>query len=220
MTPLFETELLKIVEEYQGALSRSQHHDASDILNISQVAALRTRCTSAIERIAGRQSQYAEQASQAISRDNNDHDYAKLARVVGVADALLHDLRQGFTQSLEELLHGDVFSDFIEMAGHLADSGYKDAAGVIAGSTLEAHLRQLATKFGIEVEHEGRPVKADALNSSLTKKKAYSKLDQKGVTAWLGLRNNAAHGNYTEYDKSQVVLMLNGVRDFISRNPA
>lgn len=48
----------------------------------------------------------------------------------------------------------------------------------------------------------------------------YSLFDQKNVTAWLDLRNNAAHGKYTEYSSEQVNLLIEGIRDFIKRNPA
>ena len=79
---------------------------------------------------------------------------------------------------------------------------------------------QLGAKAGLEVEQNGVPKKADLLNSELTKQQVYSKLDQKNVTAWLGLRNDAAHGNYDAYGKEQVGLLIAGVRDFISRVPA
>jgi hypothetical protein len=45
-----------------------------------------------------------------------------------------------------------------------------------------------------------------------------NKLDQKNVTAWLDLRNKAAHGKYTEYQKDQVELMMQGVTQFMARN--
>ena len=45
----------------------------------------------------------------------------------------------------------------------------------------------------------------------------YTVSEQKQVTAWLDLRNKAAHGKYSEYVKQQVGLMLDGVRDFIFR---
>ena len=47
----------------------------------------------------------------------------------------------------------------------------------------------------------------------------YSKIDLQNVTAWLALRNKAAHGKYTEYTEAQVDLMLRGVSDFIARTP-
>ncbi len=58
------------------------------------------------------------------------------------------------------------------------------------------------------------------MNSELASATVYSKLDQKNVTAWLDLRNKAAHGQYSEYSKEQVALFIQSVRDFITRIPA
>ena len=106
------------------------------------------------------------------------------------------------------------------MAKQLLESGYKDAAAVICGSTLESHLRELCKKFGIATEVNGRPKKADKMNSELAKATAYSALDHKSVTAWLGLRNKAAHGEYGEYDENQVDVLISGVEHFVGRTPA
>lgn len=110
------------------------------------------------------------------------------------------------------------------MADHLLDEGYKDAAAVIAGGTLEAHLRQLCVKTGIPTEVKTasglQPKKADQMNSDLTRTGTLSKLDQKNATAWLDLRNKAAHGRYTDYTNEQVALFTAGLRDFLTRNPS
>ena len=140
-----------------------------------------------------------------------------MANVVGICRALLADIRNGFLQTLEEIIHSDVFADYLEMADHLVGNGYKDAAAVIAGSTLEAHLRNLCAKFGVPTDTGGKPKKADTINADLMKAGAYGKIDLKNVTAWLGLRNDAAHGNYGAYDDKQVSLLISSIRDFISR---
>ena len=155
-----------------------------------------------------------------INNDPRANDWNKLPRLIGVVDSLLRNIKKGYLKSLEEIIHGDVFSDFLEMAEYLNSNGYKDAAAVIAGSTLEAHLKQLCKKHGIATDKAGKPKKADALNSELAAANAYSRLDQKNVTAWLGLRNHAAHGNYGNYAKEQVSLLISGIRDFITRVPA
>jgi len=49
---------------------------------------------------------------------------------------------------------------------------------------------------------------------------AYSKLDLKNVLAWLDLRNRAAHGHYDGYTEGQVALLIQALRDFITRHPA
>ena len=109
------------------------------------------------------------------------------------------------------------------MAEYLLEQNYKDPAAVIAGSVLEEHLRQLCDKNGIEIviKKNGKlkSKKADSLNSDLYRKLSYGILDQKNVTAWLDLRNKAAHGKYDEYTNEQVDLMLRGVSEFICRVP-
>ena len=109
----------------------------------------------------------------------------------------------------------------MEMANYLISENYKDPAAVIAGSVLEEHLRQLCHKNKIEVEHDNKgkkiPKKADGLNSDLARARVYTNLDQKQVTAWLDLRNKAAHGKYNEYSKDQVDLMIQGIINFLTR---
>ena len=211
-------QLTDISEEYAECRSRSKYDDASDVISNTEVRRLKTQALAAIERAAGRSSVYYEEAQSSLRV--NTHDYDHLAFLIGIVDSVKSDIQAGYLRSLEELIHGEIFSDFLEMALHLVDSGYKDAAAVIAGSTLEAHIKQLCSKYGVAIENNGKARKADTLNSELVKSNAYSKLDQKNVTAWLGLRNSAAHGNYSDYDKQQVSLLISSIRDFLTRNPA
>lgn len=217
-TSFFEKQLDGIVMEYEAAKATSQYDDCSDVLKVQEVKALQSRCLSAIDRVVGNRSVYYDSATRILGEKKHDWDH--LAGIVGVTQSLLFDLRSGYLKSLEELIHSDIFADFLEMAEHLTDSGYKDAGAVVAGSTLEAHLRKLAIKNGISVLLGSKPKKADSLNAEIVQAGGYSKLDQKNVTAWLGVRNDAAHGNYAAYDKSQVVLLVSGIRDFVTRNSA
>lgn len=107
------------------------------------------------------------------------------------------------------------------MASELLDKGYDDPAAVIVGSVLEEHLRKLAVANGVSVANEeGRPLKAGAVNASLAAKQVYNKLVEKSVTAWLGLRNSAAHGQYQDYGAEQVEALLRDVRSFMIAHPA
>lgn len=214
----FEAEIEALIQEYDAARKQSQHDDASDVISNVRVKQMQTRCLAAIERAAGRNSVYFEQARAIL--ESRVHSWRHLAGLIGVADSLLHNIRAGYLKTFEELLHGEVFGDFLEMAQYLLDSGYKDAAAVVAGSTLEAHLKQLCKKSGIPVDVAGKPKKAHMINSELAAKRVYPKLDQKSVIAWLDLRNSAAHGDYGAYDKGQVHLLISALRDFITRVPA
>lgn len=214
----FVAQLETIVSEYEAALSQSRYSDASDILSASRVAEMRTRCVAAIQRASGSNSTYHKSAIDAAISGNHEWDH--LAREIGVAKALLYDIENNYLQSFEELLRGEVFGDLLEMASHLLDGGYKDAAAVITGGTLEVHLRKLCDRYGIDASPDGRHIRSDQLNTKLTKAGAYTKLDQKNVTAWLDLRNKAAHGRYSDYTADQVRLFVATVRDFITRCPA
>ena len=140
----------------------------------------------------------------------------------GILSSIKIEIEEGWLNSLRGLVSAEIFVDFIEMAEHLISENYKDAAAVMTGSVLEEHLRQLCVKNGISsTETKNSKLvhkKADTLNAELTKAGIYNMLDQKNVTAWLDLRNKAAHGKYSEYTKEQVELMINAVMDFMSRN--
>ena len=219
MTDSFEHQLTSIIKEYEEGLKASSHDDASDVFSLSEITDLQTRCIAAIERASGSNSIYVRRAIK-ISEEKT-HVYRHVAFQIGVLKALLSDMRNGHLTSIEELIHGDLFSDFLEMSHHLLTKGYKDAAAVLAGSTLESHLRNLCKKHQIKISKpNGRSKGSDLLNADLEKNRVYSKLDQKNVTAWIALRNNAAHGKYSEYTRSQVQLLVSSVQDFITRHPA
>ena len=213
-----EAQLTAIVQEYDTALARSTHDDASDVLALNQVTDLRTRCIAAIVRISGTDSTYHQAAREYAGRKDNEWNHLK--RDVGVTKALLHDVQNGYLNTLQEMIHGDLFSDYLEMADHLLRHKFKDAAAVLAGTTLEIHIKKLCDKHGIAVLRNGKPRRTDQLNAELAKSGVYSKLDQKNVTAWCGLRNDAAHGHYSQYTGDQVRLLVASVRDFITRHPA
>ena len=217
----FIEQLKSVISVADNILKGSKYDDFSDLSEADINLGL-SRLRAVVERASIFASSY--------SRDLNRIDAAGvgggkvLAMYRGVAQSLLDDMEAGYTRSIQEIIHGEVFSDYFEMAEHLLESGYKDAAAVIAGSTLEGHLRNLCRRYGVAVD---RPTatgtaakKADAINAELASAGAYEKLDQKNVTAWLDLRNKAAHGLYADYTKEQVALLISSVRDFVTRLPA
>ena len=138
-------QLSDLSNEYKQLRAKSQYDDASDVISNTEVRRLKTQALSAIERSTGRNSVYYEQAQAVLNK--KEHDYKHLASLIGIVDSANQDIQAGYLKSIEELIHGDVFTDFLEMAEHLVNSSYKDAAAVIAGSTLEAHIKHLCSKF-------------------------------------------------------------------------
>jgi len=214
-------EVLKDYKNHSLAL-KSDLTLSSEAITLAN--SINTRIVAIIARITGTNSEYYKQTNDIITNTSIMYPVSRLERLAGVVSGLSSDLKSGNLRSLSELIHADIFSDYIEMAEYLLNEKYKDPAAVIVGSTLEEHLRKLCIKNGIDIErmsHEKLvPRKADAMNSDLARERIYSKLEQKNITAWLDLRNKAAHGKYDQYHENQVIQMIMGVRDFILRFPA
>jgi hypothetical protein len=206
--------VLAAIDVRQGSRGELYVH-GSDVVR----AQARARLSAAIMRLAPPGSALRIQADEINLTAH--HDGYKAIRLVGVLRALRDEYEAGFLHTVEELVHGDVFADFLEMSDELAAKKYKDAAAVIAGSVLEEHLRKLAQRSNVPVETaDGKPRKADTINAELVKAGTYDKLEQKAVTAWLGLRNEAAHGHYENYGLDQVLALIRDVRSFMIRHRA
>lgn len=122
---------------------------------------------------------------------------------------------------LAALVHADTFAEQLDQAEVLLASGYKDAAAVVAGVALETHLRILARQGGGSGQVASSPKrKADVVNADLVKSGACSTVQQKAVTAWLGVRNTSAHGESSKFSDGEVRQMITGVADFVGRYPA
>ena len=214
---LFIQQLDALISAFRAMQEEAQHDDLWD-LPAPETQSLVSRVVAAIHRISGSASIYSLEVLRVIENSPILHHHTP--KVIGVAKALRDDLEAGYLQSLAEIVHAEVFADFIEMATHLLNNSYKDAAAVIIGSTLESHIRKLAVKNGVPTEANGKPLKAEQLNQDLTKASVYNLLDQKNVTAWLDLRNKAAHGDYTAYTTDQVKLLLSSVQEFMTRHQA
>lgn len=211
-------QLEKLIDTHIQMQRNSAYKDLSDLPKEDRQSLI-TSSISAIHRISGENSTYSKEINKI--QQLNPYLHTHTSEVLGVIKALKYDIENGYIQTLVEIVHSNVFSDFLEMSSHLNENGYKDAAAVIAGTTLENHLKQLSDKNGISLlDDKGRPKKVSSLNVELTKNSVYEKLDNKNVTAWLDLRNKAAHGDYDSYNSDQVKLLISSIQDFITRKKA
>lgn len=183
----------------------------------SKAAGFKSAALSFVERIYGKNHSYYSSINSYISGNKASDVESGLE----VLNSIEQEITGDWLFTLKGFLAAELFDNFLEMAKHLLEQGYKDPSAVIIGSVLEEHLRQLCTANEIDIEYENKgnlvTKKADRLNSDLAKGEVYTKLDQKAVTMWLDLRNKAAHGKYEEYSKDQVENMYSGVVEFMSR---
>ncbi|TDP00307.1 hypothetical protein [Flavobacterium sp. 245] len=213
----------EIITEYNLTKSKAKYLDLSD-LSEELLTRLITKSKSFVVRVVGEKSEYYKDIISALTQKNLGLG-TNLSHVIGSIIALKEDLENDYLKSYSELLHSEIFSDYIEISRHLLENGYKDSSAVIIGSTLESHLRKLCLKHNVEIELDKGNGKisyknSERMNTDLTKEEAYSLANQKQITAWLAIRNNSAHGKYDEYTESEVKLMIMGVENFILSNPA
>lgn len=217
-------DLVKRIDEILGhgeqlLTTRTQFdHNNPWYVSLAEMKGFRSEALSFIDRHFGSKHAYYVEFLQATSGHTENQALSGIA----ILKSIRGEVSGGWLISVKSLVSAEIFSDFLEMAEHLLASDYKDPAAVMIGSVLEEHLRQLCSKYCVDVSRpvNGKlaPKMGDMLNADLSKAGAYNMLDQKSVTAWLDLRNKAAHGKYSEYTKEQVEVMCQGVVNFMARN--
>lgn len=131
--------------------------------------------------------------------------------IVGILEAALDDLNNGFLSSQEFLIASEVFDSLLEQAKHLIEAGYKDPAAVLVRVVLEDTLRRIARSEGLDSTR-----KASVLNDELRSIGHYSQPQWRLVQAWLDVGNAAAHGDFGAYSHDDVVRLIDDVERFIA----
>ena len=134
---------------------------------------------------------------------------------LGIIRAAKDDIEGGYLQKVEMFVSASVFSDFLEMSGHLLENGYKDPAASLVGAVLEDSLRRICVNNNITVKSDDN---ISSLNQKLADKDVYNRLQQREIEVWNKLRDYADHGRFDQYDAGRVKDMLAGVGEFLSNH--
>lgn len=144
----------------------------------------------------------------------------KISYLIGALKSLKMDYENDFLTNINEMIDAELFTDILEQAEYLLSQNYIRASAVVAGVSLESHIRKLAVKNSIPISNDGKYKNADSLNNELYKNNIIDKTYSKSVTSWLGLRNDGAHPESKEIDGKNVKLMIDGIKLFIQKYPA
>ena len=132
---------------------------------------------------------------------------------IGILEAVLEDIDQGFIETVRQLIAVEVFSDFLEQSSYLLESGYKIPAASLTGAVLENGLRSVANRKGVRV---GGRDDLSALNQKLANKGVYNRLVQKKVSVWTDVRNAADHGQFEEVKDDDVRDLIKGAQSLLA----
>jgi hypothetical protein len=201
-------ELITQGEEVAESADRTDRHSRTYVNQI-EFHEWRAASLSFLTRVFGPDHPHTKLHTEKVSFEDIDDTHYGIA----ILRAARQDIEGGHLKSIESLVSADVFSNFLEMASHLLEQGYKDAAAVLGGAVLEDGLRRVARAKGIQVKPSDD---LSALNHKLADAGTYNRLMQKRVQVWAEVRNRAAHGQFDQYDSALVGETLRGIADFLS----
>lgn len=136
--------------------------------------------------------------------------------------AFREDITLGLLRRAEQRIEAAVTVDYLEMAERLFTENGPDthrhlAATVIAGAVFEHGLRALAQRHNLAVTaDDGKPLMLNGLIDVVKKANVVTELDAKSMRAWAGIRNAAAHGQFTEVTEAKAKELISGVTAFLT----
>jgi hypothetical protein len=206
---LEKAEKVKATDKYPAL--QKQGYVSVDALDNAMFLEWKSNVENLIILIAGKDSVYYQNFINMVKYECVDHvNYG-----IGILKALKEDIEQGYLTNIKNLVVTEVFSDFLDMAEHLLENGYKEPAASLIGAVLEDGLRKIAEKNNIIVKRDDN---ISSLNQKLADKGIYNRLVQRQIQVWEAIRNSADHGKFNDYKLDDVKLMLEGVKNFLTEH--
>ena len=181
-----------------------------------QVVGLRTQVLDFLRVTAGPKSAFAQEV-ESLPRTTNQHQAAQLATIM---QSFVDHIERGLSAAISvgRKAQLDVVSDLLGQAQQLLEEKavHPAAPTVLIGATLEEFLREWVDSADLSLG--SRKPSLQNYVTVLAEAGLITKQDVKDLTAWAGLRNHAAHGNWAEVeDSSRIKLMLEGVNLFMRK---
>ena len=178
-----------------------------------------TEATEFLRVYAGQNTVFYESIKDYDPRATGDDKYSDRG-MIEVLNGFLSYVKSGLHDEIssERKAQLDVVSDLLEMAQALLESKDVHAAApaVLVGATLEEFLRTWMEAENLSLGN--RKPGLESYSQVLREANLLTKQDGKDITAWSGIRNHAAHGEWNEVsDKNRVSLMLEGVNLFMRK---
>ena len=194
---------------------------AADPLAVSRVRAQAIAALDFLERYAGTGSRWAVDAHDVFNSRADNRSMESGAQAIGdVLRQWVAMVRSGQTRPrlIESFsIRAASSTDLLEQVRALnADKKVTPAAPImLAGAALEIALRVAVEELGLTVETTRASI--DAYAQALRQADVLTRQDMKDITQMAGLRNDAAHGNHDDLDRTRAGLMEQQVNVFLTR---
>lgn len=198
-----------LIEMGEKVLSSSSHSQDERFVNTGLAQQWRTSSLTFLNASLGSRSIHYREFEERCKSSWRYEAEAGLAILKAAKD----DIEGGYIRKVETLVSAEVFTDFLDMAGHLLGNGYKDPAASLTGAVLEDGLRRICGNHGLAVKSDDN---ISSLNKKLADNEVYNRLHQREIEVWNKLRDYADHGKFDEYSAEDVKKMLEGVSNFLA----
>jgi len=170
-----------------------------------------------LRRLAGDGDLYRA-AREGLETKMRAHEY--LERLARILDQFVAGRTAGLLKAVpfEVSARVEAATDLMEQVEQLLSDRTVHVAApiVLAGAALEELLRSMWHQIALPALN-GRPG-INSYATALKEAKVLDKQDVKDVTAWAGLRNDAAHGDFAALDLPRARIMADGINLFMQRH--
>lgn len=142
----------------------------------------------------------------------------------GYIQGLKADYEAGMFESLTDVIEANVVSNYLGQAEQLLGGGISGQfdhvpAAVLAGAVLEDALRRLCQRQSPPIDTQkpdGSPKTLEPLITSLQTGNVFNVAKADQLRSWAKIRNYAAHGEFTQFSRSDIEPMISGIKSFIA----
>ncbi len=180
-----------------------------------------TSCIAVLEQVVPKSSLLRKKLEKfnILGKESSELEFA-----VSFLKSVKTEIQNGFLDNLALQIESEVLADYLAQAASIL-KGEKNEfahipAAVLAGASLEKTLKTLCdTLIPPEpvLNEKNAPLGMSALIDALKKREVFNEVQAEQLRFLAAIRNSAAHGNFQEFDRQQVKMMIEGVRRFISQ---
>ena len=168
-------------------------------------------------------SQYHQYLNEIQELEKKNRATMSAHLIYGILKGLKDDYESGMLDDLSQMIEANLTYDYMIQAEQLLGGKHHEydhvPAAVLAGAVLEDALRRLCQRQEQPIPTEksnGDRKTLDPLITDLQKRRKFNKAKADQIRSWAKIRNAAAHGNFDEFDRTQVDEMIPGIKKFLA----
>lgn len=134
-----------------------------------------------------------------------------VSKMMGLLQSAQQEWAGGLLRRIEYILAAETFDNFLDHAAFYHKGDKKVEAAVLASAVLEDTVKKISLKNGLTTKGQS----LEALIDELSKVGAITPVKAKRIKAFSGIRNNALHAEFDDFDIKDVGEMIKGIRELI-----